>query len=48
LRRAVADLDVRALLTRVSDPTEVQSLVVAAVRKAVKEQLLAGLPHPFG
>jgi hypothetical protein len=48
LRRAVADLDVRALLTRVSDPTEVQSLVVAAVRKAVGEQLLAGLPHPFG
>jgi hypothetical protein len=48
LRRAVADLDVPALLSQVSDPAQVQALVVAAVRKAVKEQLLAGLPHPFG
>jgi hypothetical protein len=48
LRRAVADLDVRALLNRVTDPAQVQSLVVAAVRAAVKQQLLAGLPHPLG
>lgn len=48
LRRAIDDLDVRALLEHVTDPNEVQTLVIAAVRKAVKEQLLAGLPHPFG
>lgn len=48
LRRAVADLDVPALLNRITDPAEVQALVVAAVRQAVKEQLLAGLPHPLG
>lgn len=48
LRRAVDDLDVRALLARVTDPAQVQSLVTAAVKQAVKQQLLAGLPHPFG
>jgi hypothetical protein len=48
LRRAVADLDVRALLGQVTDPARVQSLVADAVRNAVKQQLLAGLPHPFG
>jgi hypothetical protein len=48
LRRTVDDLDVPALLARVTDPKQVQTLVTAAVRQAVKEQLLAGLPHPFG
>jgi hypothetical protein len=48
LRRAVDDLDVRALLNQVTDPAQVQRLATAAVKKAVKEQLLAGLPHPFG
>jgi hypothetical protein len=48
LRRTVDDLDVRALLSQVTDPAQVQSLVVAAVKQAVKQQLLAGLPHPFG
>ncbi|HZE66812.1 MAG TPA: hypothetical protein VE081_09295 [Sporichthyaceae bacterium] len=43
LRRAVDDLDVRALLARVTDPAQVQSLVTAAVRKAVIAQLIAGL-----
>jgi hypothetical protein len=48
LRRAVDDLDVRALLSHVTDPAQAQALVTAAVRKAVIDQLIAGLPHPFG
>jgi hypothetical protein len=48
LRRTVDDLDVRTLLGQVTDPAQVQSLVTTAVKQAVKQQLLAGLPHPFG
>jgi hypothetical protein len=47
LRRTVDDLDVRALLVHVTAPKELQTVVAAAVTRAVKEQLLAGLPHPF-
>jgi hypothetical protein len=48
LRRTVDDLDVRALLAQITDPAQVQARVTAAVKQAVKQQLLAGLPHPFG
>lgn len=48
LRRTVDGLDVRRLLGTLDDPNALQDLVSAAVTQAVKDELVAGLPHPFG
>lgn len=41
LRRAVTDLDLRALLTDLADPAKLQSRISAAVTEAVKDSLRA-------
>lgn len=43
LRRAINDLDLRALLTDLNDPDDITRMINAAVTKAVKESLIARL-----
>ncbi len=43
LRRAINDLDLRALLTDLNDPDDITRMINAAVSKAVKESLIARL-----
>ncbi len=46
LRRAVDELDVRALLDRMTDPTQVQTLIRDAIQRAAVDLLISGL-NPF-
>jgi hypothetical protein len=48
LRRTVDGLDVHRLLGNLEDPAAIDALVSAAVTQAVKDEIVDGLPHPFG
>ena len=48
LRRTLDGLDVRRLLDNLDDPAKIETLVSAAVTDAVKDEIVDGLPHPFG
>ena len=48
LRRTLDGLDVRRLLDNLDDPAEIETLVSAEVTDAVKDEIVDGLPHPFG
>lgn len=47
LRRTAADLDVRKVLTSLDEPAQLNGAVNAAITKAVKDEIVDGLPHPF-
>lgn len=48
LRRTLDGLDVRRLLDDLDDPARIEAVVGAAVAEAVKDELIDGLPKPFG
>lgn len=48
LRRTVNDLDVRTVLSSLDDPGQLNAVVNKAITRAVRDEIVDGLPHPFG
>ena len=47
LTRAITDLDISALLDRLDDPAELNSLLQDAILDAAKDEILDRIPKPF-